>query len=35
MGTLGHVSLSTTSRYLHARPDDSSALGLSLPALGL
>jgi len=35
MSTLGHASLATTSRYLHARPDDSSALGLSLPALGL
>lgn len=35
MSTLGHASLATTSRYLHARPDDSSALGLSLPALEL
>lgn len=26
--TLGHASLATTSRYLHARPDDSSALYL-------
>ena len=28
--TLGHSSASTTSRYLHARPDDSSALHLSV-----
>jgi len=27
--TLGHASLATTSRYLHARPGDSSALYLS------
>ena len=32
--TLGHASLATTGRYLHTRPDDSSALGLSLPPLG-
>jgi integrase/recombinase XerD len=24
--TLGHASVATTSTYLHARPDDSSAL---------
>lgn len=28
--TLGHSSLSTTSRYVHARPDDSSGLYLSI-----
>lgn len=28
--TLGHASISTTGRYLHARPNDSSALHLSL-----
>jgi site-specific recombinase XerD len=28
--TLGHASLATTSRYLHARPGDSSALYLSV-----
>ncbi len=28
--TLGHSSVATTSRYLHARPDDSSALYLSV-----
>ena len=28
--TLGHSSVATTSRYLHARPDDSSALYLNL-----
>jgi integrase/recombinase XerD len=28
--TLGHASLSTTSRYLHARPNDSSARYLSI-----
>lgn len=28
--TLGHESLATTSRYAHARPDDSSALYLSM-----
>lgn len=28
--TLGHASLSTTSRYVHARPDDSSALHLGV-----
>ena len=27
--TLGHVSIKTTGKYLHARPDDSS--GLYLP----
>jgi integrase/recombinase XerD len=27
--TLGHASLATTSRYLHARPDESSALYLA------
>jgi integrase/recombinase XerD len=26
--TLGHSDISTTSRYLHARPDESSALYL-------
>jgi integrase/recombinase XerD len=26
--SLGHASVATTSRYLHARPDDSSALHL-------
>jgi len=28
--TLGHSSIATTSRYLHARPDDSSALYLNI-----
>lgn len=28
--TLGHSSLTTTSRYVHARPDDSSGLYLSI-----
>ncbi len=28
--TLGHSSVATTSRYLHARPDDSSALYLNV-----
>ena len=28
--TLGHASLTTTSRYLHARPSDSSGLHLSV-----
>ncbi len=28
--TLGHSSIATTSRYLHARPDDSSGLYLSV-----
>jgi integrase/recombinase XerD len=28
--TLGHASVATTSKYLHARPDDSSALHLGL-----
>lgn len=28
--TLGHANVSTTSRYLHARPDDSSAMYLPL-----
>jgi site-specific recombinase XerD len=28
--TLGHASLSTTSRYLHARPGDSSARYLAI-----
>jgi site-specific recombinase XerD len=28
--TLGHASLSTTSRYLHARPSDSSARYLTI-----
>lgn len=28
--TLGHASVSTTGRYLHARPDDSSALYLGV-----
>ncbi|PMB52179.1 hypothetical protein CEN39_11260 [Fischerella thermalis CCMEE 5201] len=28
--TLGHSSIATTSRYLHARPDDSSALYLNV-----
>ncbi len=28
--TLGHASIATTSRYLHARPDDSSALYLNV-----
>jgi integrase/recombinase XerD len=27
-GTLGHASVATTGRYLHARPDESSALFL-------
>ena len=26
--TLGHASVATTGRYLHARPDESSALFL-------
>ncbi|HEY9782318.1 MAG TPA: tyrosine-type recombinase/integrase [Leptolyngbyaceae cyanobacterium] len=26
--TLGHSDITTTSRYLHARPDDSSAMYL-------
>jgi integrase/recombinase XerD len=26
--TLGHSSLTTTSRYMHVRPDDSSSLYL-------
>jgi integrase/recombinase XerD len=28
--TLGHASVATTSKDLHARPDDSSALHLGL-----
>ena len=28
--TLGHASVKTTSTYLHARPDDSSALYLGV-----
>ena len=28
--SLGHASVATTSHYLHARPDDSSALHLGL-----
>lgn len=28
--TLGHASVATTSKYLHARPDTSSSLYLSL-----
>jgi integrase/recombinase XerD len=28
--TLGHASVATTSKYLYARPDDSSALHLGL-----
>ena len=28
--TLGHSDISTTGRYLHARPDESSALYLGL-----
>jgi integrase/recombinase XerD len=28
--TLGHASVATTGKYLHARPDDSSALHLGL-----
>jgi len=32
--TLGHSSVATTSRYLHARPDDSSALYLNVQTRG-
>lgn len=28
--TLGHVSMNTTSKYIHARPDDSSSLHLNI-----
>jgi hypothetical protein len=30
--TLGHASVATTSKYLHAKPNDSSGLYLATPA---